>query len=331
MAHSYTPTSFDVTDQVPSVSGPLRIAAWVFAPSSLPAETSPVVLVCLPGGTYTKAYYHLEVPGFSSQAYSFASHMVKQGFIVVALDHLGTGESTQPADGRELTMKVMARANAAVTDQLRPRLAAGTLAAGMAPQAEPFLVGVGHSMSSFLLVTQQADQRSFAAIAPLGYTNKGLSTAGAEKRLAEQRGIPRHDQDTIRELMGQMFQFTEQGYVRMDRSIGQALFDDADVPLGIIEADDALSTHIPLGTFTDVGDPGYMPAKAARIEVPVFLGNGDLDVSADFHAEPATYPLARDITLFQLAGSAHCHNFASTRALLWDRLARWIREVNPRP
>src|SRR5207302_1666098 len=70
-------------------------------------------------------------------------------------------------------------------------------------------------------------------------------------------------------------------------------------------------------------------SKAARIEVPIFLGNGDLDVSADFHAEPATYPLARDITLFQLAGSAHCHNFATTRTTLWDRLVRWIQAINP--
>src|SRR5260370_22228457 len=175
MAHSYTPTRFDVTDQLPSPSGPLHITAWVFAPSSLPAETSPVVLVCLPGGTYTKAYYHLEVPGFPPRAYSFALHMVKQGFVVVAIDHLGVGESTQSADGRELTLEVAARANAAVTDQVRARLAEGTLVAGMAPQHEPVLVGVGHSIGSFLLVTQQADHRSFAATAPLGYSYNGLS------------------------------------------------------------------------------------------------------------------------------------------------------------
>ncbi len=321
MAHAYIPTRFDVTEQIPSLSGPLRIAAWVFAPSSLPAATSPVVLVCLPGGAYTKAYYHLEVPGFS----------VKQGFVVVALDHLGVGESTQSADGRELTLEVAARANAAVTDQVRARLAEGTLVAGMAPQHEPVLVGVGHSMGSFLLVTQQADHRSFAAIAPLGYSNKGLSTAEVEKRWAEQLGISRDDQGTLLEFMAKMFQFTDQGYVRLDRSIGHALFHADDVPTSVIEADDALETQAPVGFLQDQNNPSFMPLKAARIEVPVFLGNGDLDVSADFHAEPATYPLARDITLFQLPGSAHCHNFASTRTLLWNRLARWIREVNPRP
>src|SRR5215469_16267266 len=101
MTQAYVPTRFDVTGEVAPLSEPLSIAAWVFAPAS-PAETRPVVLVCLPGMSYTKAYYHLEVPGFPLDAYSFAVHMVKRGFLVVALDHLGVGESTQPADGRQL-------------------------------------------------------------------------------------------------------------------------------------------------------------------------------------------------------------------------------------
>src|SRR5260370_20022063 len=104
MTHAYMPTRFDVSEQVPSLSGPLSIAAWVFAPPSLPAETSPVVLVCLPGGSYTKAYYHLEVSSFPLDVYSFALHMVKQGFVVVARDHLGVGERTWRASGLALTL-----------------------------------------------------------------------------------------------------------------------------------------------------------------------------------------------------------------------------------
>src|SRR6266566_4971126 len=115
MAHAYTPTHFDITEQVPSLPGPQSVATWVFAPPALPADTSPVVLVCLPGSSYTKAYYHLEVPGYPPEAYSFALQMLRQGFIVVALDHLGVGESTWSADGGELTTEVVARANAVVT------------------------------------------------------------------------------------------------------------------------------------------------------------------------------------------------------------------------
>jgi hypothetical protein len=29
------------------------------------------------------------------------------------------------------------------------------------------------------------------------------------------------------------------------------------------------------------------------------------------------------VTLLVLTGSAHCHNFAATRAALWDRLGTW--------
>jgi len=330
MTQAYVPTRFDVTGEVVPLSDPLSIAAWVFAPAS-PVETRPVVLICLPGGSYTKAYYHLEVPGFPPDAYSFALHMVKQGFVVVALDHLGVGESTCPADGTPLTMEVMAKVNAVVTEQVRSRLAEGTLVEGMTPHHEPTLVGIGHSMGAFLLVTQQADHHSFDAIAPLGYTNKEpiwQVPGEVMQRLAESLGMP--PESTLAEIMAQSYGNAEHGYLDSDRTMIHLLFYADDVPTSVIEADEALATRLPAAIMVAAADPQYMLTKAARIEVPVFLGNGDLDVSADFRAEVATYPLARDITLFKLAGSAHCHNFATTRHLLWDRLARWIAEVNPK-
>lgn len=331
MADTSLSTRFDVTGQVPSLSGPLGLAAWVFAPSNLSAQTSPVVLVCLPGASYTKAYYHLEVPDFPPDAYSFALFMVKQGFVVVALDHLGVGESTRPTDGTLLTMEVVAQANALVTEQVRRLLREGTLITGIASHKEPILVGIGHSMGGYLLVTQQANHHSFDAIALLGYTNKEPAVAEIAKRVAESLGMAFDDESTTYEILSRMYQYAEHGYMRGDRRITRTMFHAADVPVQVIEADDALATPVPTAILTRVSaDPQYLPAKAARIEVPVFLGNGELDpASVNFHAEPATYPLARDITLYQLAGSAHCHNFATTRHLLWDRLARWIAEVNP--
>ena len=82
--------------------------------------------------------------------------------------------------------------------------------------------------------------------------------------------------------------------------------------------------------MADINNPGYLLAKAAVVEVPIFLGNAEQDLAPNFHSEVATYPLAHDITLYQLAGSAHCHNFATTRRLLWDRLAQWIQSIRPK-
>jgi pimeloyl-ACP methyl ester carboxylesterase len=327
MSSFYVPISFDLTGQVPSFSDPLRIAAWVFAPSELNPHAVPVVLVCLPGGSYTKAYYHLEVPGFTPDDYSFALHMVKQGFLVVAVDMLGVGESSQPSDGKELSIGVLAQAHAAMTRQVCSRLADGTLVTGVAFHQEPVLVGVGHSLGAYVLVAQQADEGSFSAIVPLGYTNKEPDMVAIAKRWAETLGVPFDNQSTVPEILAKMYQFGEHGYIQTDREIAHAFFYAADVPTSLIEADDALATHFPAGTMPDIADPYYMLTKAAGVEVPIFLCNGEVDISANFRAEAATYPLAHDITLFQLTGSGHCHNFASTRVLLWNRLAHWIREI----
>jgi hypothetical protein len=43
----------------------------------------------------------------------------------------------------------------------------------------------------------------------------------------------------------------------------------------------------------------------------------------DMHAEPGAFPASRDVSLFIAPTMAHMHNFASTRALLWDRIADW--------
>lgn len=329
MAAAYVATRFDVTEAVPSLAGPLSIVAWVFAPASLPAHTSPVILVCLPGGSYTKAYYHLDVPGSPLDAYSFARHLARQGCVVVALDHLGTGDSTRPADGTALTPEVVAGANAAVTRAVRARWSDGSLLGGGASQAEAVLVGVGHSMGAALLIVQQAEHGSFDALAILGHTNRELRLQALARRLAESLGLPPDDQSSIAAIFAQMYQRSQQGYVQVDRAITRLLFHAADVPESVIAADDAVATQLPGRLLQTLSVPDYKLPLAARVEVPLFLGYGDQDVATDLHAEPTIYPRARDITLYQLAGSAHCHNFATTRVLLWDRLARWIGAVTP--
>lgn len=67
---------------------------------------------------------------------------------------------------------------------------------------------------------------------------------------------------------------------------------------------------------------------AARIEVPVFICMGERDVSPDPHAEVANYKCSRDIMLHILPRSGHCHNFASTRHQLWNRMHRWVRCIS---
>lgn len=131
------------------------------------------------------------------------------------------------------------------------------------------------------------------------------------------------------ETFSQVVQAAEQGYVPLSRPAARAVFHAADVPEEVIAADDAVAAMVPGGVMGNRLDPDYMAAQAARIDVPVFLAFGDIDSTADGRGEPRYYTGARDITLLLLAGSAHCHNFATTRTMLWDRLARWVAALAP--
>lgn len=126
------------------------IDAWLFPPDSIHRVVP--VLFCQPGGGYDKSYWHLEVPGFAPEAYSFARFMAKQGCLVVAIDHLGTGQSSRPEAGRLLTAEHLAAANAEVVEQVRQALLDGTLLPDLLPrrQVEMRFFVVGHSMGAFL-------------------------------------------------------------------------------------------------------------------------------------------------------------------------------------
>ncbi|MGH9081002.1 MAG: alpha/beta hydrolase, partial [Acidimicrobiales bacterium] len=112
----------DVTGRIP-LAGTHHIAIQAFAPAA--PEVPVPLLFCLPGGTYSKAYWHLEVPGRSS--YSFAEHLAAQGMLVVTVDHIGTGESSRHPKAVELTPDVVACANSVALSEVLARARAGHL------------------------------------------------------------------------------------------------------------------------------------------------------------------------------------------------------------
>ena len=97
-----------------------------------------------------------------------------------------------------------------------------------------------------------------------------------------------------------------------------------DVPEAVIEADEAAGVPVPADAARRTHAASVAEREAALIDVPVFLGIGERDTVADPGQEPAKYPRSPDVTLFRLPRSGHCHNFASTRTELWDRVAAWL-------
>ena len=109
--------------------------------------------------------------------YSFAQHMTARGFVVIAADPLGVGDSGRPKDGTLCTYEALADAAHDAVQVIRGRLNDGTLVADLPPVAAPRIVGVGHSIGGGLVVLQQARWGNYDALAVLGFTHGAKARA----------------------------------------------------------------------------------------------------------------------------------------------------------
>src|SRR5262245_20007699 len=96
-AVTVTDVEFDVSAAVP-VEESCRLTGTVFMPAQLPER--PRVIVAAPGGTYSRRYYDLDPPGH--EGHSQARYFAERGIVFVALDYLGGGDSSRPAEGERL-------------------------------------------------------------------------------------------------------------------------------------------------------------------------------------------------------------------------------------
>src|SRR5437763_16476724 len=71
---------------------PVEIAATVFLPDPAVLLSPPIVIFGVPGGGYSRGYFDMHFPGH--EGYSEAEYHTAQGFIFVACDPVGVGDST---------------------------------------------------------------------------------------------------------------------------------------------------------------------------------------------------------------------------------------------
>jgi alpha-beta hydrolase superfamily lysophospholipase len=318
MADAPTSLTFDVSEAI-GTGEQLAQAAWMFVPER-PADAS-AVLLCLAGGTYDKHYWHIDIDGHPG--YSFGQHLADSGFVVIAVDHLGIGESTDPIASGSLGLELLARGDADVARQIRERLQHGDLHDEL-PTTLP-LVGVGHSIGACLTTMVQATAHPYDAVALLGYA---VQITNVYDEAIDAEDLELRIQQTIEvscQLTGaqptDVHTFAPRAYLA-------DLFYAGEVPQDVVDADTAVQSRVPLRAAAEVTTPGFVERYAPRVDVPVFLAFGAaLDVSPNPYAEPANYTGSRDVTLHLVPDSGHCHNFASHRTQLWDRIALWVPTV----
>ncbi|RAU99663.1 alpha/beta hydrolase [Mycobacterium colombiense] len=300
-----TRTPRSLTFDVGEVTGqPASLAATYY-----PARDAAVaLLVCLPGGTYSRDYWDLHIPGH--HGYSFARFATENGYAVVTIDPLGTGESSQPTGdfGFSDIAAALARAVSALPDTI-----------GI--HAPP--VAVAHSLGGYLAITQQALFPGYAGLAVLGCTNQHVAPLNLDAAFIARCATPQGRAEAATEILSAL----GRPYFEGPREYLQSWFHLPDVPADVVAADASAAKSVVPRVFGTAMVPGVVAEHAARIDVPVLVGYGVVDVSPDPRAEAGLYRSSPDITTLVVAGSAHCHNMASSRHRLWRRLLAWAATV----
>jgi pimeloyl-ACP methyl ester carboxylesterase len=294
---------FDVSDVIGEQAS---LAATYYPPRT--GDAAVAVLVCLPGGTYSREYWDLNVPGHNG--YSFADFAAGRGYAVVTIDPLGTGESSKPVRDFDFadiaaTLACAVSALPAVTGEHLPPVA------------------LAHSLGGYLAITQQALFSSYTGLAVLGCTNQHVAPLNLDPAFIARSATPQGRAALAEEILSAL----PQPYFEGPREPMLSWFHLADVPADVVEADSATTKSVVPRVFGTAMIPGIVAEHAAQIDVPVFIGYGAVDVSPEPRAEARLYRNSPDVTTVVLADSAHCHNMASSRHQLWRRLLAWAAIV----
>jgi pimeloyl-ACP methyl ester carboxylesterase len=310
------------------LDGPLHTAVTVCLPE--PAGDAVDVLFGFPGGGYGRGYYDVT----AAPGYSQAEHHCARGAVFVACDHLGVGASSEP-DPFDLTYENLAAANHATATRVLEGLAKGTLIDGVAPIEVRATVGMGQSMGGCLLTVQQANHRTFEGVAFLGWSgvhtgfpapDGGRTTFAMPPRGTDLRTAV--DQLATGGPSAEQFRYCFH-WPEADAALVEPDLASYEPFSGVVRGDATTpwgSPSVPFCAVTMLTE-GAVTAEARAIDVPVLIACGERDVVPDPWAEPAAYRSSRYVSVLVVDRMAHMHNFARTRALLWERIDGFARSL----
>jgi pimeloyl-ACP methyl ester carboxylesterase len=277
------------------------------------------LLVLLPGGGYARGYFDLPVPDFSEAEFHAAN-----GFTVLALDHLGVGDST--IVDRELSsLEAVAAATDAAVAWARSHASIGTV------------LGIGQSMGGHVTVATQAMHHTFDGIALLGSSVAGTTfptRPGTPPPVVPERTTELEMAMLRRTAVDWNWAF----HYHADEA---PAVDPSEPPhdlISLVACDisaglPAKSVPVPWASTTfpgfvaDVRYNDVVAGLAREIDVPVLLAAGERDVTRPFSEESAVFAHAPSVTRFSGERMAHMHNFSETRQDLWRALEEFATDV----
>jgi alpha-beta hydrolase superfamily lysophospholipase len=298
------------------LDGVEALGARVVADPGGRGDGHPIVVCCFPGGGMTGRYFELD------DDYDMAAHLASAGLVVVMIDHPGLGASDVPDDPWSLTPEVVADIDAAAVGQAIDGLRTGSLVEGLPALDDAMVIGLGHSMGAMLAAYQQARHRPFDGLVLLGHSGRGLP----EVLVPDETALV-GDAAGIRAAIVRLAQARFAGALPVGETavseylVGPDL--SAPAAAAIVQARGALLVCCGLTAMLS----GSQDEVLAAIEVPVFNGVGEHDITGAPHELPRWFTGSADVTVFVLAGAFHNSNVATRRHELWDRIITWVRTV----
>lgn len=265
------------------------------------------LLIADHGATYDHQYWNAAT--INGRPYSFACYMAKRKYAVLALDNLGTGESTGEGTipGDAIALSDVEDALNQVTTQLRR---------SHNPTGRRFekVVLVGHSLGSLTAIGVQAAHHPADALVVTGWSH-----------VVPPGGVALDP--------GTFAQLAATPYVRLPAPLRGPFFFGPTVDPDMLTYDaNQLAAQLPRGVFLSGFSIIYQAALTGATQVTgrvlVQLGENDgLFPSSGASAETASYPNAQ-LTIQTIAQIGHCFNLHPENVQSWQRIDAWLRSCH---
>jgi pimeloyl-ACP methyl ester carboxylesterase len=293
-----------------------EVAGYLYLPQGEPSST---IQVLVPGMTYDHRYW--TVPG----KYDYTRHMVSAGYAVLALDRIGTGESSRPP-----AAEVTADAHAYVLHQVIQALRAGHDGV----PAFSTVIAVGHSYGSGVAIVEAA---KYADIDGLIVSGMLHVTSGLH---AEARSFFHHAADDP--VLGQLGVDWPEFYMTQRPGLRARMLEhSADMDAEISRYNEAIKSTATIGEG-DTLQQTYDARYSRAVTVPVLIVAGEHDAlfaGEGVHVVPESaavrefekdfYAPGADLEVHMIPRAGHSLNVHES-ATAWFAIAlAWAERVAP--